>query len=50
MVGDDRVRACGGCDRPVFNLSAMSREEAERVLAARGLTRACGSIVGPTAR
>lgn len=38
MVGDDRVRACGGCDRPVFNLSAMTREEAERVLATRGLT------------
>jgi len=38
MVGDDRVRACGGCDRPVFNLSAMTREEAEGVLATRGLT------------
>lgn len=38
MVGDDRVRACGGCDRPMFNLSAMMREEAERVLATRGLT------------
>jgi hypothetical protein len=38
MVGDDRVRACGGCDRPVFNLSAMTRDEAERVLATRGLT------------
>jgi hypothetical protein len=38
MVGDERVRACGGCDRPVFNLSAMTREEAEAVLATRGLT------------
>ena len=38
MVGDDRVRACGGCDRPVFNLSAMTRAEAEAVLATRGLT------------
>lgn len=38
MVGDDRVRACGGCDRPVFNLSEMTRDEAERVLATRGLT------------
>jgi len=38
MIGDDRVRACAGCDRPVFNLSAMTREEAERVLATRGLT------------
>ncbi|MEO8551758.1 MAG: hypothetical protein ABI678_17395 [Kofleriaceae bacterium] len=38
MVGDDRVRACAGCDRPVFNLSEMTREEASRVLATRGLT------------
>jgi hypothetical protein len=38
MVGDDRVRACGGCDRPVFNLSAMTREQAAAVLATRGLT------------
>lgn len=38
MVGDDRVRACGGCDRPVFNLSAMTSVEAEAVLATRGLT------------
>jgi hypothetical protein len=38
MVGDDRVRACHGCDRPVFNLSAMTRAAAERLLAARGLT------------
>src|SRR4051794_16202370 len=38
MVGDDRVRACGGCARPVFNLSAMTRMEAEAVLATRGLT------------
>ena len=38
MVGDDRVRACGGCARPVFNLSAMTRDEAAAVLATRGLT------------
>src|SRR3569623_3628256 len=37
MVGDDRVRACRGCDRPVFNLSEMTRAEAEAVLATRGL-------------
>jgi hypothetical protein len=37
MVGDDRVRACGGCARPVFNLSAMTRDEAEALLATRGL-------------
>lgn len=38
MVGDDRVRACAGCDRDVFNLSAMTRDEAEALLATRGLT------------
>jgi hypothetical protein len=38
MAGDDSVRACGGCDRPVFNLSSMTRDEAESVLATRGLT------------
>jgi hypothetical protein len=38
MMGDDRVRACGGCDRPVFNLSSMTRSDAEAVLATRGLT------------
>ena len=38
MVGDDRVRACGGCNRPVFNLSEMTRADAEAVLSTRGLT------------
>ncbi|HEX4455735.1 MAG TPA: hypothetical protein VH143_32970 [Kofleriaceae bacterium] len=38
MVGDDRVRACAGCNRPVFNLSEMTRAEAAAVLATRGLT------------
>jgi hypothetical protein len=38
MIGDDRVRVCHGCDRPVFDLSEMTREEAEAVLAARGIT------------
>jgi hypothetical protein len=38
MAGDDRVRVCNGCDRPVFNLSEMTREQAEGVLATRGIT------------
>jgi hypothetical protein len=38
MVGDERVRVCKGCNRQVFNLSAMTREEAKGVLAARGVT------------
>jgi hypothetical protein len=49
MIGGARVRACGGCNRPVFNLSAMTREDAEAVLATRGLTPAFASIAGPMA-
>ena len=37
MTGDDRVRACAKCDRQVFNLSDMTREEAEALLATRGV-------------
>ena len=33
MVGDERVRHCGQCDKKVFNLSAMTRREAAAVLA-----------------
>jgi hypothetical protein len=32
MTGDDRVRACAKCDKNVFNLSALTREEAEQLL------------------
>jgi hypothetical protein len=35
MKGDDRVRFCGGCEKNVFNLSAMAREEAESLLRAK---------------
>jgi hypothetical protein len=38
MIGDDRVRVCNGCERPVFDLSEMTRVEAEAVLATRGVT------------
>lgn len=37
MVGDDRVRDCGSCERQVFNLSEMTRAEAEALLATRGI-------------
>ncbi len=30
MTGDERSRFCGRCGRSVYNLSAMTREEAER--------------------
>lgn len=32
MVGDDRRRFCGQCNRHVFNLSGMTREEAEALV------------------
>jgi hypothetical protein len=35
MVGDDRVRFCLSCEKHVFNLSAMPREEAEALLRER---------------
>lgn len=35
MVGDDRVRFCRSCEKNVYNLSAMPRDEAEALLAAR---------------
>ena len=38
MIGDDRVRYCGQCTKNVYNLSAMSREDAEALLRA-GLER-----------
>ena len=37
MTGDERVRVCNGCERPVFNLSEMTRDQAEAVLATRGI-------------
>lgn len=35
MKGDDRVRFCGECQKNVYNLSAMSREEAQQLVAGR---------------
>ena len=32
MVGDDRSRACGTCDKQVFNLSSLTRAEAEALI------------------
>jgi hypothetical protein len=36
MVGDDRVRHCGRCDKDVFNLSEMNAADAEALLARHG--------------
>ncbi|MBK6465306.1 MAG: hypothetical protein IPF92_30530 [Myxococcales bacterium] len=35
MVGDDRARFCGKCEKNVYNLSALTRDEAEAVLRAK---------------
>jgi hypothetical protein len=34
MEGDDKTRFCRACNKPVFNLSAMTRQQAEALLAA----------------
>jgi hypothetical protein len=34
MTGDERVRFCGQCDKNVYNLSGMTRAEAEALLVA----------------
>jgi hypothetical protein len=35
MTGDDRVRHCGDCKKNVYNLSEMTREQAEALIASR---------------
>ncbi|HEY6173093.1 MAG TPA: hypothetical protein VIX73_01570, partial [Kofleriaceae bacterium] len=35
MTGDDRVRHCGQCQKNVYNLSGMMRDEAEALLRER---------------
>jgi hypothetical protein len=32
MSGDERVRACGACSKNVYNLSGMTRDEAEALI------------------
>ncbi|HVK88366.1 MAG TPA: hypothetical protein VM513_29805 [Kofleriaceae bacterium] len=52
MVGDERVRACGDCKKNVYNLSEMTRDEAEALilekegkLCVRYFQRADGTIL-----
>ncbi len=35
MKGDDQVRFCGSCQKNVYDLSAMTRQEAERLVTER---------------
>lgn len=39
MDGDDRVRFCGGCEKNVYNISDMTRREANAFLQEHGLTK-----------
>jgi hypothetical protein len=32
MIGDERVRFCGQCNLNVYNISAMTKQEAERLI------------------
>jgi hypothetical protein len=41
MLGDDRVRFCMSCEKNVYNLSAMPREDAERLLQERAGDELC---------
>lgn len=41
MTGDERVRFCPQCQLNVFNLSAMTREEAEAIVRQREVARVC---------
>ncbi len=41
MTGDERARHCGTCDKTVFDLSVLTRAEAEALLAAKGANM-CG--------
>jgi hypothetical protein len=34
MTGDERIRACASCNKNVYNLSSMTREEAETLIMA----------------
>lgn len=52
MIGDERVRFCGQCNLNVYNLSAMTRPQAENLIAGsedrlcvRFYRRADGSIL-----
>jgi hypothetical protein len=52
MTGDERVRHCGSCNKDVFNLSSMRRDEAEALirekngdLCARYYQRGDGTII-----
>jgi hypothetical protein len=52
MVGDERARACGKCDKTVYNISSLTRAEAETLiiekhgqLCARYYQRTDGTII-----
>lgn len=44
MVGTDRVRHCGTCEKEVWNLTALDADEIQAFLAERGATKPCVRI------
>jgi hypothetical protein len=42
MTGDDRVRTCAACTKRVFNISALTRAEANALVAANRGSDWCG--------
>lgn len=46
MVGDERTRFCARCSKTVYNLSEMTRLEAEALLLASASIHVCGSAAG----
>ena len=57
MIGSERMRFCGECNLNVYNLSGMTRSEAESLIArnegrlcVRFYRRGDGSTIPPTAR
>jgi hypothetical protein len=42
MTGDDRVRTCATCSKRVFNISALTRVEAETLVASNRGAEWCG--------
>jgi hypothetical protein len=51
MVGDERVRYCGSCSLHVYNLSGMTKREAEAlVTSTESRACACASTGAPTGR
>lgn len=45
MIGDEKTRLCRRCDKDIYDISAMTRKEAGKLVA-----KSAGSICGRKAR